>query len=79
MEFIFKVFRENPEIGTLFIATTFTAIGFIFKTLIDTFLEDKKYKKEIKRAYWTEKLGAAKKASEFYYAAFKRLFQFSFY
>ena len=67
MEFIFKILRENPEIGTLFIATTFTAIGFIFKTLIDAFLEGKRYKKEIKKIYWTERINAAKKASEYYY------------
>ncbi|GAB5566064.1 MAG: hypothetical protein Wins2KO_31270 [Winogradskyella sp.] len=67
MEFIFKILRENPEIGTLFIATTFTAIGFIFKTLIDTFLESRKYKKELKKIYWTERINAAKKASEYYY------------
>ena len=67
MEFIFKILRENPEIGTLFIATIFTAIGFIFKTLIDAFLEGKRYKKEIKKIYWTERINAAKKASEYYY------------
>ncbi|TVZ10634.1 hypothetical protein JM80_3187 [Cellulophaga sp. RHA_52] len=67
MEFIFKILRENPEIGTLFIATTFTAIGFIFKTLIDTFLESRRYKKELKKIYWTERINAAKKASEYYY------------
>ncbi len=67
MEFIFRILRNNPEIGTLFIATTFTAIGFIFKTLIDTFLENKRYKNEIKRTYWTERINAAKKASEYYY------------
>ena len=67
MDFIFKILRENPEIGTLFIATSFTAIGFIFKTLIDTFLENKRYKNEIKKSYWTERINAAKKASEYYY------------
>jgi len=67
LEFIFKILRDNPEIGTLFIATTFTAIGFIFKTLIDTFLENKRYKNELKRTYWTERINAAKKASEYYY------------
>ena len=67
MEFIFKILRENPEIGTLFIATIFTAIGFIFKKLIDAFLEGKRYKKEIKKIYWTERINAAKKASEYYY------------
>lgn len=67
MEFIFKILRENPEIGTLFIATTFTAIGFIFKIWIDAILEGKRYKKEIKKIYWTERINAAKKASEYYY------------
>ncbi len=59
--------RDYPEIGALFIATTFTALGFIFKTLIDTFLENKKNKNEIRRIYWTERINAAKKASEYYY------------
>ena len=67
MEFIFKILRENPEIGTLFIATTFTAIGFIFKTWIDAILEDRRNKKELKKIYWTERINAAKKASEYYY------------
>ena len=67
MNYIFKILQENPEVTTLLIATTFTAIGFICKTLIDTFLEDKRYKKEIKKAFWLEKLAAAKKTSEFYY------------
>jgi len=67
LEFIYKILRDYPEIGTLFIATTFTAIGFIFKTLIDTFLENKKNKNEIRRIYWTERINAAKKASEYYY------------
>ncbi|MEO1010728.1 MAG: hypothetical protein AAFX53_05435 [Bacteroidota bacterium] len=67
MEFIFKILQENPEIGTLFIATTFTAVGFIFKTWIDNILEGKRYKKEIKKIYWTERINAAKKASEYYY------------
>lgn len=64
---MFKILQENPEIATLLIATTFTSIGFICKTLIDTFLENKRYKKDIKKAFWTEKLNAAKKTSEFYY------------
>ncbi|GAA0870873.1 hypothetical protein GCM10009117_00180 [Gangjinia marincola] len=64
---MFKILQENPEIATLLIATTFTAVGFICKTLIDTFLENTRYKKVIKKAFWTEKLTAAKKTSEFYY------------
>ncbi len=67
MEFIFKILQENPEVGTLFIATTFAAIGFIFKTLIDAILEGRKSKKELKKIYWIERINAAKKASEYYY------------
>ncbi|WP_299334778.1 hypothetical protein [uncultured Psychroserpens sp.] len=67
MEFIYKILRQYPEIGTLFIATTFTALGFIFKTLIDTFLENKKHRNEIRKLYWTERISAAKKASEYYF------------
>ena len=67
MEFVFKILRDNPEIGTLFIATTFTATGFIFKTLIDTFLENRRYKNVLRKTYWSERINAAKKASEYYY------------
>lgn len=64
---MFKLLQENSEVATFLIATSFTAIGFVLKTLIDTFLENRKYKKEVKKQFWTEKLEAAKKTSEFYY------------
>ncbi len=67
MKSIFDALKENLEVTMFFLATTFTAAGFIIKTIIDTFLENKRYRKEIKKAYWTEKLEAAKKTSEFYY------------
>ena len=67
MENIYETLKENPELVTFFLATSFTAIGFIAKTFIDTFLENKRYRKEIKKTYWAEKLEAAKKTSEFYY------------
>ena len=67
MENIYETLKENPELVTFFLATSFTAIGFIAKTFIDTFLENKRYRKEIKKTYWAEKLDAAKKTSEFYY------------
>jgi hypothetical protein len=64
---MFKLLQENSEIATFLIATSFTAIGFVLKTLIDTFLENRKYNKEVKKQFWTEKIAAAKKTSEFYY------------
>ena len=67
MDFIYRILREYPEIGTLFIASTFGALGFIFKTLIDAFLENKRHKNDIKKVYWTERINAAKKAAEYYY------------
>ncbi|WP_445748866.1 hypothetical protein [Polaribacter sp.] len=65
--------KEYPEIGTLCIATIFTAVGFIFKNIIDFFIEKLKKKAEMKEIYWKEKINAAKKASEFYFE------QLSFY
>ena len=67
MDFIYKILSEYPQFGTLFIASTSGAIGFIVKTIIDAFLESKKYKKEIKKVYWIERISAAKKAAEYYY------------
>ncbi|WP_418637291.1 hypothetical protein [Winogradskyella sp.] len=64
---MFKLLQENSEVATFLIATSFTAVGFVLKTFIDTFLENRKYKKEVKKQFWTEKLAAAKKTSEFYY------------
>lgn len=67
LDLIYKILAEHPEIGTLFIASTFGALGFISKTLIDALLENKRYKNEIKKVYWTERVNAAKKAAEYYY------------
>ncbi|WP_405252586.1 hypothetical protein [Dokdonia sp. Asnod3-C12] len=67
MEKFFKILQDNSEVATFLIATSFTAIGFILKTLIDTLLENRKYKNDVKKQFWTEKLAAAKKTSEFYY------------
>jgi len=60
---MFKLLQENSEIATFLIATSFTAIGFVLKTLIDTFLDNKKYKKEVKKQFWTEKLAPLRKVS----------------
>ncbi|MFI1770238.1 hypothetical protein [Thalassobellus citreus] len=65
--------KEYPEIGTLCVATIFTALGFIFKSLIDFLLEKRRKKAELREAFWKEKIMAAKKASEYYFE------QLSFY
>ena len=70
---MYDFIKEYPEIGTLCIATIFTAFGFIFKNLIDFLLEKRRKKAELKAVFWKEKINAAKKASEYYFE------QLSFY
>jgi len=59
--------KDYPEIGSLCIATFFTAIGFFGKTLIELLLDKRRKKAELRELFWKEKIQAAKKASEFYY------------
>lgn len=63
---IFKFIKDYPEIGTLCIATFFTALGFIIKSLLSFYLEEYKRKNEIKDFFWKEKIQSAKKATEYY-------------
>ncbi|XRE42158.1 hypothetical protein ACIVBQ_000362 [Tenacibaculum discolor] len=61
-----KFIEDYPQIATLIIATFFTSMGFIIKSLIDFFIEQKKKKTELRAIFWQEKMTAAKKASEHY-------------
>lgn len=63
---IFKFLKDYPEIGTLAIATIFSALGFFGQSIMNFFLEKSKKKVEFRELLWKEKIQSAKKASEYY-------------
>lgn len=78
MNTILQFLKEYSLIGGT--AITFTAIGWIIRNVFDVFIENKKYKRELKTYFWKEKINASKKASEFYleYSNFLNLSRLQF-
>ncbi len=58
--------KDYPGIGATAIAIVFGALGWSIRNLIQFFIDNSKYNKELKTFFWKEKLNSAKKASEFY-------------
>lgn len=58
--------KDYPGIGATAIAIVSGALGWFIRNLIQFFIDNSKYKKELKTFFWKEKLNSAKKASEFY-------------
>jgi hypothetical protein len=61
-----NLLREFPIESTTLIAINSGLIGWFGKTLFQSIIEKRRYKKELKTFFWKEKISAAKKASEFY-------------
>lgn len=80
MEEIFNIIKEYPKAGAIGIATVSGSLGWLFNNLFQIYLENRRYKKEIRTYFWKEKLNSAKKASEFYleYLNFLNLLRHSF-
>ena len=62
----FEFIKDYPEMGTVTVATVFTAFGFVVKSILNFIIEREKRKNEIKDFFWKEKIHSAKKASEYY-------------
>ena len=58
--------KDYPGIGATAIAIVSGALGWFIRNLIQFFIDNSKYNKELKTFFWKEKLNSAKKASEFY-------------
>ena len=58
--------KDYPGIGATAIAIVFGALGWSIRNLIQFFIDNSKYNKELKTFFWKEKLNSARKASEFY-------------
>ena len=58
--------KDYPEIGATAIAIVSGTLGWFIRNLIQFFIDNSKYNKELKTFFWKEKLNSAKKASEFY-------------
>ena len=58
--------KDYPGIGATAIAIAFGALGWFIRNLIQFFIDNSKYNKELKTFFWKEKLNSARKASEFY-------------
>lgn len=65
MNFI-DLIEKYPKESILLISITSGSLGWLFRNLFQLFFENKKYWREQKTFFWKEKIGAAKKASEFY-------------
>lgn len=80
MDTILQFIKDYPVVGGTAIATTSASIGWILRNIFDIFIENKKYKRELKTYFWKEKINASKKASEFYleYSNFLNLARLQF-
>ena len=58
--------KDYPGIGATAIAIVSGALGWFIRNLIQFFIDNSKYNKELKTFFWKEKLNSARKASEFY-------------
>jgi DNA-binding ferritin-like protein (Dps family) len=58
--------KDYPGIGATSIAIVFGALGWSVRNLVQFFIDNSKYNKELKTYFWKEKVKSAKKASEFY-------------
>lgn len=65
MDPILQFIKDYSFISTI-IATASAAIGWVLRNLFEIFIENRKYKKELKTFFWKEKITASKKASEYY-------------
>ena len=58
--------KDYPGIGATAIAIVSGALGWFIRNLIQFFIDNSKYNKELKTFFWKEKLNSSRKASEFY-------------
>ncbi|WP_282118056.1 hypothetical protein [Maribacter aquivivus] len=77
---VFNFLKDYPAIGGIAIGAIFSSLGWIGKSVLDVFLEKKRYNRDLKTYLWKEKINASKKASEFYleYANFLNLGRIQF-
>jgi hypothetical protein len=65
MEIFFKFIKEYSLVSGI-IMTGLASFGWVLRNLFEIFVENRKYKKELKTYFWKEKITASKKATEFY-------------
>jgi hypothetical protein len=63
---LLDLLKDYPGIGATAIAIVSGTLGWFIRNLIQFYIDNSKYNKELKTFFWKEKLNSAKKASEFY-------------